>query len=376
MKKVCLTLIAFICLAPAPPAPEWGFFGHRRINELAVFTLPPELIVFYKQNIDYVAQHAVDADKRRYATRHEAVRHYIDLDHWGVFPFPDLPRDWPGALARHSVLYRIDQKGDTVSLAIPDRRWAIRNILPQYYEDSWLIPCEVIDSLYPQAPEACREAFALDTLSRHGVLPYNLQQMQYRLTQAFLRRDTELILRLSADLGHYIGDAHVPLHTTSNYNGQLTGQDGIHAFWESRLPELYADADYTFWVGPAQYVDDKESWFWDIVLTSHQLVDSVLLIEKDLRQAFPPDRQFCYEDRLGQTVRTQCADFAEAYHRRLGGMVEKRMQAAVWAVGCAWYSAWIDAGKPDLSEEAVITTLLTDPLEPNAPAGGFGREHE
>ena len=75
--------------------PEWGFFGHRRINRLAVFTLPPEMIGFYKKNIEYITEHAVDPDKRRYATRHEAVRHYIDIDHWGTFPFDNVPRSWP-----------------------------------------------------------------------------------------------------------------------------------------------------------------------------------------------------------------------------------------------------------------------------------------
>jgi hypothetical protein len=58
--------------------------------------------------------------------------------------------------------------------------------------------------------------------------------MLNRLTRAFKEHDRERILRYSADLGHYIGDAHVPLHCTRNYNGQLSGQHGIHGFWESR----------------------------------------------------------------------------------------------------------------------------------------------
>lgn len=65
---------------------EWGFFGHRLINRVAVYTVPSEMMGWYKPYIDYIAEHAVDPDKRRYATKHEAVRHYIDLDHWGVLP--------------------------------------------------------------------------------------------------------------------------------------------------------------------------------------------------------------------------------------------------------------------------------------------------
>ncbi|MDV7394189.1 hypothetical protein RZS08_22605, partial [Arthrospira platensis SPKY1] len=130
--------------------------------------------------------------------------------------------------------------------------------------------------------------------------------MQQRLTRAFEEGDARRILRLSTEMGHYIGDAHVPLHTTENYNGQMTGQDGIHAFWESRLVELFADPEYDFWVGPARYIEDPASYYWEVVLESHQLLDSVLGVEWALRKTFPADRQFCYEERLGMTVRTQC----------------------------------------------------------------------
>ena len=80
---------------------KWGFYGHKKINRMAVFTLPQELIVFYKKNIDYMSEHAVDPDKRRYATKHEGVRHYIDIDHWDKIPFPNVPRDFEEAIFKH-----------------------------------------------------------------------------------------------------------------------------------------------------------------------------------------------------------------------------------------------------------------------------------
>ncbi|MCB0681226.1 MAG: hypothetical protein KDC32_09895, partial [Saprospiraceae bacterium] len=173
-------------------------------------------------------------------------------------------------------------------------------------------------------------------------------QMQGRLTEAFLQGEPGRILRLATEMGHYIADAHVPLHTTENYNGQLTNQLGIHAFWESRLPELFADEEYDFFVGPAEYLPDPSGYYWDVVLSSHRLVDSVLAIERDLSQTFPQDLQYCYEERLDRTVRTQCREYARAYHERLSGQVESRMLAAIRAVGNAWYTAWVDAGKPNL----------------------------
>ena len=67
-----------------------------------------------------------------------------------------------------------------------------------------------------------------------------------------------------------------------------------------------------------------------------------------MKNEFPPDRQFCYEDRNGRTIRTQCKEYTEAYHRMLGGQVESRMRGSILSVGSAWYTAWVDAGQPDL----------------------------
>ncbi|MEL6865129.1 MAG: zinc dependent phospholipase C family protein [Bacteroidota bacterium] len=364
---------------------DWGFFGHRRINRMAVFTLPAKLAAFYKQNIEFVTEHAVDPDKRRYATRHEAVRHYIDIDHWGTYPYEEVPRKWTDALIKYTELYIIDNRGDTLmlpynrllywsrdslseieanqlnrysetqnsSLQKRYQQFFNNHILPNYYEDEWPLPIDSLQALCLRFGDdfgSFQTAFAIDRFSEYGILPYNLLQMQRRLTQAFVRKDIRRILRLSADFGHYVGDAHVPLHTTENYNGQFTDQVGIHAFWESRIPELFADQQFDFFVGPASYIDDPSTYFWDIVLDSHVLLDSVLLIEKRLSETFPSDQQYCYEERLNRNVRTQCRAYAAEYNRQMKGMVEKRMQEAISAVGDVWYTAWVDAGQPNLRE--------------------------
>lgn len=80
------------------------------------------------------------------------------------------------------------------------------------------------------------EKYSEDTLLAYGIVTWHIQTVYNRLVKAFENHDVDCILKNSADLGHYVSDAHVPLHTTENYNGQLTGQKGIHAFWESRLP--------------------------------------------------------------------------------------------------------------------------------------------
>lgn len=382
MKKITIPFLflgLLLLLQGAKSATDWGFFGHRKINRMAVFTLPPDLIGFYKKNVEYVTDHAVDPDKRRYATKHEAVRHYIDLDIWGEYPFEDFPRTHMEAMMKYTDIFIIDEKNDTLHVLGNDLRidedetyikfkkrkketatigkrdyqnFIYNNILPLYYEEEWTVECDSFQRYFEEVFDLknCQKIFAKDGFSEYGVLPFHLMRMQNKLTNAFRGGDVEAILRFSADYGHYIGDAHVPLHTTENYNGQLTNQVGIHAFWESRIPELFAEEEYDFFVGKAEYVEDKVDFFWNIILDSHLLVDSVLGIEADLVRRFPEDKQFCFDSRNDRTIRTQCRAFAQAYSDRMKGMVEERMTAAIRNLGSLWYTAWVDAGQPDLSD--------------------------
>ena len=370
------------------------------------------MMVFFKDNIDYLTEHSVDPDKRRYASKYEAVRHYIDLDVYGKMPFDHVPRGWADALIQYADLYFVGEKLDTFPLILRDtsfsvqdsfgeitlhpqltggvaikvryrdfRSFFIQNFLPTFYEDEWTAPCDSLAKALNVSADSfvCKKLFALDHLSEHGILPWHLQLMLRRLTDAFVKMDAKKIRRYAADIGHYIGDAHVPLHTTENYNGQLTGQDGIHAFWESRLPELFADERYDVWTGKAEFIENPRDYFWNIVLESHLLVDSVLAIELDLRHRFPSDRQLCHEMRGQTLVRTQCLEFAAAYDERMGGMVERRMREAILAVGSAWYTAWVLAGQPDLNlldgGPAVLDTLEMG--EEDVKKGfSFFRKHE
>ncbi|TAE57442.1 MAG: hypothetical protein EAZ89_03925 [Bacteroidetes bacterium] len=280
-------------LAAGLPAHGWGFWAHQRINRLAIFTLPPEMIVLYKANIEYITNHAVDPDMRRYAVDDEAGRHFMDLDRYGSFPFDSLPRRWKDAVARYSE----------------------------------------------------------DSLRTHGMVPYQLPMAVYQLKEAFERKDLQAIMDISADMGHYVGDAHVPLHTTSNYNGQFTGQKGIHGFWESRIPELFGEK-WNFFVGRCYYINDIYAESWQAVLESHLQVDSVLGIEKQLSKDFPADRKYGYESRNQVVMRVYSREYTEAYNKALDGMVERRMRASIRRIGSYWYTAWKMAGSPDLSELA------------------------
>ncbi len=281
---------------------SWGFFGHKMINRLAVFTLPESILGFYKTNIEYITEHAPDADKRRYGDPHEACRHYIDLDVYETTaPVDTVPRRWKDAIAKYTE----------------------------------------------------------DTLKEYGIVPWHINLMKYKLTEAFKAGDMERILHLSADIGHYIADAHVPLHATQNYNGQFTNQHGIHAFWESRLPELFA-GEFDFFTGRAFYISDVQEAAWQASESSFAAKDSVLLFEKILSATFPADKKYSYEQKGQTSVKTFSKEYAKAYHDMLPGQVERRMRASVLMVGCIWYTAWVDAGQPDLNNLKLKSKKLTE----------------
>lgn len=270
----------------------WGFYAHRKINYLAVFLLPPEMIVLYKPHIDFLEEHAVDPDKRRYAIAEEGSRHYIDIDHYGSYPYDSLPRKWNDAVSRYSE----------------------------------------------------------DTLQAYGIVPWWLQIMLYRLTDAFKEKNQSKILKLSAELGHYIADSHVPLHATKNHNGQYTDQKGIHGFWESRIPELLAEKEWDFFIGKAEFLKNPLEFIWARVLESASAADTVLKYEKQLSLSFSSDQRYSFEERNGVTVRQYSTAYTKAYNDMLRGMVERRMRQSIFAVASFWYTAWVNAGQPDLTK--------------------------
>jgi hypothetical protein len=266
-----LTVLFFVCEAGA-----WGFLGHRMINNRAVFALPPQMFGFYKHYIDYITQHSVDPDSRRYMMADEACRHYLDCDRYEkAAPLDTIPHRWHEAI----------------------------------------------------------EKYTEDTLLSHGIVPWHCLAMLSRLTKAFQEKNMQQILKLSADIGHYIADAHVPLHSSRNYNGQLTGQEGIHALWESRIPQLFVDS-FDLLTGSAVYLYKPSDYIWGTMGRSYMLVDSVLKLER-IATAMHPENKYSFEARGTQTMEVYSVPFCNDYHRMMESMVERRMRR---------FSRWLLSG--------------------------------
>ena len=283
----------------------WGFYMHEKINYHAVFLLPPQMMILFKANIGFLSEHAVDPDKRRYVVASEGAHHYMDIDHYGTYPFATIPRDY---------------------------RLAIQK-------------------------------FTADSLQAYGIVPWWIQIMIGRLTIAFQEKNKQAILKNAAELGHYIADAHVPLHVCSNHNGQLTHQEGIHAFWESRVPELFAEKDWDFFIGKAVYISDLSSFIWDRILESAAAADTVLRCEKEISIISRPDQKYAFEERKGKIIKQYSTDYATLYENRLNHMIERRMRQSIFAVASCWYTAWVNAGQPPLDHLGHDSLSLSEQKE-------------
>lgn len=279
---------------------SWGFLGHKTINNKAVFALPSGLFLFYKTHLEFITTHAVDADSRRYLFAGEGCRHYLDCDYYEhCAPMDTLPHNWFKAVERYTE----------------------------------------------------------DTLRAHGIVPWHCLLMQKQLTKAFGEKDVRKILKTSSDLGHYVADAHVPLHTTGNYNGQRTGQEGIHALWETRIPQLFLDS-FDLLTGTVKYLENPNEFIWNVINESFRAVDSVLRIEKQLSEFFISNK-YAFENINNQTKLVYSFKFCERYHSNLDNMVAKRMQKSIYAVASFWYTSWVDAGQPDMGSLKI--TDISDP---------------
>jgi len=297
--------IAISLLATTSILLSWGTWGHQHINHAAVFALPDSMRRFFYNHIDFVTEESVVPDVRKYAISDKAEfnRHFVDLESFVKSPSDTLPSTMAATTAKYDAKF----------------------------------------------------------LDQNGILPWYIMDMMQKLTKAFQDKKKAETLFLAADLAHYIGDAHMPLHTSLNHDGQLTNQRGIHSFFESQLPEQFGES-YNFYTGNAVYVPNVQKEVMRIIEDSHRLVDTLLLTERKVHDNYDTGKIYVKDpagnyrrNKYGVPIRT--FEYASAYHTALNGMVEKQLRAATAATANFWYTAWVNAGRPNLDsmEDPALT---------------------
>jgi predicted AlkP superfamily pyrophosphatase or phosphodiesterase len=281
--RLRLACAATLALAPAA-AQAWGLAGHRIVNQKAAATLPAPLRAVFEANAEYLGEHSIDPDLwRRFGTG--ASDHYFHMDVFGSAPGEGIPRDERVHLATHG-------------------------------------------------PGAAEE----------GRLPWKVAQVHAELVAAFRAGDAPRLLERAAVLGHYIGDAHVPLHAIRDYDGQAVGQAGVHRRWEGALVARF-ERQIERRVEPAPARPAADPWEAALAALRESALGAPALRAADRELRGPADFAATPQD-----DRYDDAYYSGLFERE-GGRVVSRLAAAAHVLGSLWLSAWEAAGRPEVPSD-------------------------
>ena len=293
-RNLAASLIALtFALALAGPAQGWGGDVHRLINRSAAEHLPEAFVAFANNTSTLVALSSA-ADDRKSSDDSEGIRHYIDIDDYPAFFSGTLPHAWDSIVA----------------------------------------------------------LYGLRRVEGNGILPWTIEDSYATLVARFEARNWTGAVATAADIGHYVGDLHNPLHLTENFDGQLTGQDGIHSRYESRLTGRYLEYLTPRVFTPAYVADPLQSAFdW---------IDG----------QYPGVQLILNADRIA--LAESGSNRSDAYYAimwtELGAETQDWIRAAALRVASLWYSAWLDAGAPILPGTTPVASLLAFTATPQPGA--------
>lgn len=289
MRVVAALLAAFVLL-PSPSS-AWGFEAHKFIADRMIALLPPELRPLFDKRRAFIVERAIDPDLwRTVGWEEEPPNHFLDLDHeaFGPYPFAGLPHDYDAAVQKFGKAF----------------------------------------------------------IEGQGLLPWRTAEFYGRLQREFesLKRQpapgyaSDNIVLYAAILAHYVADGHVPLHGVTNYDGQLTGQQGIHSRWEGELFERNR-ATLKVEPKPAKPVANPRDFMFNTLLASNRHAANVLESDKQAAEG----REF-YDD-----------GYFAAFGKGALPVLEQRLNDSIAAVAAVITGAWEQAGKPAIPAETPRT---------------------
>lgn len=282
-KALVAAALVAVSLVPSP-ASAWGFAGHQLIMKRAIELLPPELKPFFERYRDEVVIRVTDPDLWRNAGWEDDPNHFVDfgMKELGEYPFTGLPREYGAAL----------------------------------------------------------EKFGAPLLARIGRLPWREAEEFGNLRRGFeaFKRDGQYapgdVVLFSAVASHYIQDAHQPFHASNNYDGQLTGNSGIHSRFERDLIERFQSRLTLTPAAPKPITNPRDAAF-DVLLASYRLVDPIL--QADTQSSAGKD---LYD-----------ADYYETFFTKVRPLLERRLSEAITATAAIIVGAWEQAGRPAVKME-------------------------
>ena len=275
--NIKIKIFLFAVFLPMGFIYSWGEKGHQVISKNAVLLLPKEMASF-KAWKEYMVEHASDADIRRKTDKTEAPRHYIDIDFYKEFLNGNM----------------IENEDELISK----------------YGDS--------------------------TVTANGILPWTTQETLNSLTVALKEKNRDKALIYAADLGHYVADGHQPMHTTVNYNGQLTDQKGVHFRYEVTMVDMHIDTlEDVVDSSNINYIKDPLSFIFNYISNANSVNDVLLDADKLAHQ---------------ETGSTESDDYYRIMWFRTKYVTEMQFKTAEEDLSSLLYTAWVNAGKPTFSD--------------------------
>jgi hypothetical protein len=251
----------------------WGNGANRLAVRWAVDTLPAPMKGYFDANRSYLLQHVNDPSRWMKKDRYERMRHYIFLDNYGMFPYLDLPHSYQNAVRKYGA----------------------------------------------------------GKIKANGVLPWQIGEYSLKLTEAMKAGKWAEVREDAAALGYYVAAAHDPLHTTQNYDGQLTGQAGLAGRFGTELFDRYSHF-FIFRPGDAIKIQDPTEHAFEMALESHTWVDQIILADRSALDDLPGYN----------------GDYFDRFYSIVGSTVMREISSAAHDIGSYWYTAWLNAGQPQL----------------------------
>ncbi|MEI6434729.1 MAG: T9SS type A sorting domain-containing protein [Bacteroidota bacterium] len=275
----------------------WGSKGHKKISQNFAVCLPAKMGFLNPGWTSFVANHGSDADYRKDQDPNESPRHFIDIDNYPEFVINGLiNHSYDSVVAEHGLYFVTDQ----------------------------------------------------------GILPWATLRSYDSLKSCFQRSDWNRASLFAADLGHYVADGQMPLHIAKNYNGQLSGQTGIHSRYETKLIERY-ETSLVYPVDSAIYIANVSSYIFNYLYANYKFVDSILLAD-------------LYATQIAGSVYSDA--YYQAFWEKTGKFTINLMRNGSTALASLIYTAWIEAGSPTITPYSIDEPespgkLLMLPVYPN-----------
>jgi len=272
---------------PAAPLWSWGSEVHRLVNGQAAEITPGPLGSYLRQQRQWLVALSTAPDHRREFDRHEGPNHYIDFEYFGDPPYRSIPHDYREA----------------------------------------------------------EEKYSADSLAKWGVLPWRIIAMTGALKHALETGEWERAVVLAAGLGHYVADGHQPLHTTANYNGQLTGNDGVHHMFETVMLNQHLE-DIPPPVEPPAPIEDLPEAVFGWLRESFGEVEGLLVADSQVRAGLTDDEKEVVAQSYSAAPDAIPQAYLDRLYARTGPMAWRRVSLATSRLASLWLWAWKEAGQP------------------------------